>query len=77
MADFADGFQLMEFPSRAMNHDNNFQNALTLEMSLKKKFFFRSVYDTLDFAADLGGLSSAIRAIFTLILVTVNSYSSY
>ena len=60
-----------------MNYDNNFQNSLTFEMSLLKKVYFRSVYGTLDFAADLGGLSSALRAIFTLILVTVNSYSSY
>ena len=60
-----------------MNYDNNFQNAVTLEMSLMKKVYFRSVYGTLDFAADLGGLSSAIRSIFSLILLTVHSYSSY
>ena len=37
------------------------QNAVTIEMSLDQKTFYRRVYSGMDFIADLGGLFSAIR----------------
>ena len=46
-------------------------------MSLDKANYIRSVYSSLDFAADLGGLYGALSPIFGGILLVLNFWGSY
>ena len=55
----------------------NFLNAITFEMTLAKKIYWRRVYATLDLIADIGGLVSSIRPICIGVLSAFNFYSSY
>ena len=64
-------------PTRLMPWRNQFQNAITFEMNLNKKKYFRSVYSFLDFLSDLGGLFGATRPIILAILTVFNLYASY
>mmetsp|Transcript_4913 Transcript_4913/g.6517 ORF Transcript_4913/g.6517 Transcript_4913/m.6517 type:complete len:95 (-) Transcript_4913:695-979(-) len=64
-------------PNRELPYENNWHNALTLEMSLTRKDYYRRVYSGLDLAADLGGLFSAISPFFKIALDILNLYSSY
>ena len=46
-------------------------------MSLIKRVYFRSVYGALDYTSDLGGLFTALSSVITVILIIIQSYSSY
>ena len=64
-------------PTRLMPYRNQMQNAITFEMNLNKKKYFRRVYSFLDFLSDLGGLFGATRPIILAILTIFNFYASY
>ena len=64
-------------PTRLMPYRNQMQNAITFEMNLNKKKYFRRVYSFLDFLSDLGGLFGATRPIILAILTVFNFYASY
>ena len=53
------------------------QNSVTFEMNMTKKIYLRSVYSSLDFVSDIGGLFGALMPLFTAILTTFNFYASY
>ena len=53
------------------------QNSVTFEMNLTKKIYLRSVYSSLDFISDIGGLFGALMPLFTAILTIFNFYASY
>lgn len=72
MSEQIDGFFIERQPNRELLFKNRWQNALTLEMSLNKKHYFRRVYSGLDFAADMGGLFGAIAPLCKLILALLN-----
>ena len=52
-------------------------NAITFEMSLDKTNYIRSVYNSLEYASDLGGLYGAVSPIFSGVLVFINFWGSY
>ena len=62
---------------RVMNYNNDFQNAVTFELSLHKKVISRRVRSLVDFFIELGGLFSAFSAGVTCLLFFVNYMSSY
>ena len=64
-------------PNRELPYKNLFQNAVTFEMSLNQKQYFRRVYSLLDFLSDVGGLYSAVSPICMLLIVLMNFNSSY
>lgn len=64
-------------PTRLMPYRNQMQNAITFEMNLNKKKYFRRVYSFLDFLSDVGGLFGATRPIILAILTVFNFYASY
>ena len=53
-----------------------FRNSITYEMSLNRKFYFRQVYNLLDFVSDLGGLLSFSTRICVLIVIGLQSFGS-
>ena len=72
------GFYLRQQPHREIPFvARSWHNALTIELSLDKEVYSRSVYNGLDYASDLGGLFSAVYFVFRLTLDVVNLYSSY
>ena len=71
------GFYLRQQPHREIPFANTWHNALTIEVSLDKEVYSRTVYNGLDYASDLGGLFSAVYFVFRLTLDVVNLYSSY
>ena len=71
------GFFNARMANRELPYPNDFHNALTFEMNLGKKVYFRRVYSSLDFFADIGGLFAAIRVTCLAILMLTNYYSSY
>ena len=60
-----------------MPYDNSFQNAITFEMSLTNKIYWRRVYSTLDLGSDIGGLFGLISPISLSIIAVCNYFSSY
>ena len=72
MAEDELGFFIDRQPNRELFYKNRWQNALTLEMSLNKKNYFRRVYSGLDFISDMGGLFSAIAPICKILLIIFN-----
>ena len=64
-------------PTRLMPYNNTMQNAITFEMNLSKKMYFRRVYSTLDFLSDIGGLYGATMPIILTMLMAFNYYASY
>ena len=64
-------------PTRTMPYTNRMQNAITFEMNLSKKIFYRSVYSSLDFISDIGGLFGAIQPLALAVLLIFNFYASY
>ena len=53
------------------------QNAVTYEVSLTSNRYFRRVYSIMDFLSELGGLFTALGALFLLIIKGLNYYGSY
>ena len=60
-----------------MPYDNQFQNAITFEVSLDQKKYYRTVYGTLDFVAEIGGLFSALGRLCLAIIGTLNFFGSF
>ena len=60
-----------------MPYTNRMQNAITFEMNLSKKIFYRSVYSSLDFISDIGGLFGAVSPLVMGLLTIMNFYASY
>ena len=56
-----------------MQYSNNFLNAITFEISLDKRAYFRKVYNLLDIAGEMGGLSTALRY-FSILVILVSQY---
>ena len=52
-------------------------NAVTIELNLDHKVYFRVAYSLLDFLSGVGGLLGAIRPIFMGIIIVCNYYSGY
>ena len=71
------GFFNARLANRELPYPNDFLNAITFEMNLGKKVYFRRVYSSLDFFADIGGLFAACRVACLAILMLSNYYSSY
>ena len=71
------GFFLDVYPSRVLPYLNNWQNALTIEMSLDLRVYHRKVYSWGDYVSDMGGLFGALSPICMSILTIINFYSSY
>ena len=69
---FDSGFQYLQMPMRTLPYTNYMQNAVTFEMNLTKKMYYRSVYSSLDFISDIGGLFGALMPLFTAILTIFN-----
>ena len=62
------GFETIQAPSRIMPYKNQFQNAVTFEMSLSQIEYKRRVYNFLDFLSDLGGLFGTLGPFCALIV---------
>ena len=71
------GFFTQDGTMREMQYVNSFLNAITLEMSFMHRGYDRSVYSTLDFLADIGGLFAALQTPFMIIIGIVNFNSAY
>ena len=67
------GFETLQAPSRTLPYKNLFVNSITFEMSLSQIEFKRTVYSTLDFLSDLGGLFGTLGP-FCSIIVTIFMY---
>ena len=52
-------------------------NAVTFEMNLSKKMYSRTIYSTLDFISDIGGLFGAMKPLILSFLLLINFYASY
>ena len=64
-------------PMRTLPYTNYMQNSVTFEMNMTKKIYLRSVYSSLDFVSDIGGLFGALMPLFKVILMILNFYASY
>ena len=67
-----EGFELNKLASRLIN-DGVLDRVVTFEMSLKRKFYKRSVYNVIDFLADIGGLFNSFR-VLAFVMVSVFQY---
>ena len=67
----------MEMPTRSIPYDNTVLITITYEMFLSKIIFYRSVYSSLDFISDIGGLFGAVSPLVMGFLTTMNFYASY
>ena len=63
--------------TRQIPYLTNWRTALTFEMSVDRRVYFRKVYSTLDFLSDVGGIYSALAPILTFFLIIINFWSSY
>ena len=64
-------------PSRTIPYDNTMLITITYEMFLSKRIYYRSVYSSLDFNSDIGGLFGAISPLVMGFLTVMNFYASY
>lgn len=67
------GFDKFVAPSRILPYKNLMHNSITYEMSLSRVEYTRTVYSTLDFLRDIGGLFAALGPLFGVI-VTIFQY---
>ena len=72
-----DGWRYERSPNRLIPYKNNWQNDITIELTLNQEKWDRRVYSLLDFFSDLGGLYGAIAAFFAGIISIINYFSSY
>ena len=77
MKEHEKGFWTEQASSRFMEYPNDFYNAITFEMSFMHRNYYRQVYNSLDLMADLGGLFSALKLPFLVVLLALNFYNSY
>ena len=68
-----DGYMIDREPNREMPYDNRFQNAVTFEMSLSRRYFYRRIYNLLDMMSEMGGLFEMLN-IFCLGIVQILQY---
>ena len=73
VSDLVMGFDKYIAPSRILPYKNKMHNSITYEMSLSRVEYTRTVYSTLDFLRDIGGLFAALGPAFGII-VTVFQY---
>ena len=71
------GFFVETLPVRTLPYKNKFQNSITYEMSLDQKYYYRTVYSSLDFLAEIGGLFSAFSKICLIVITTLNYFGSF
>ena len=64
-------------PSRSIPYDNKMLLIVTYEMFLSKRIYYRSVYSSLDFISDIGGLFGAVSPLVMGLLTIMNFYASY
>ena len=60
-----------------MPYTNKFWTAVTFEVSLDQHYFYRTVYTSLDFLSEIGGLFSAFSRICLIIITGLNYYGSF
>ena len=72
-----DGFMNAKLPTRGLPYDNKFQNAITYEVSINQKRYFRSVYSIMDYFSQIGGLLSLFGSFCLLIITCLNYFGSY
>lgn len=56
-------FKVSDSPMRVMPYSNNFQTAVTFEISSSTLIYTRHVYSSLDWLRDIGGLYGALNGI--------------
>ena len=71
------GFFKTSQPTRAMPYPNTFQNAITYEVSLDQRFYYRQVYTSLDFLSETGGLFTALSRLCLVIITGLNYFGSF
>ena len=74
---FDAGFQLLKMPTRTIPYDNTMLTTITFEMFLSKRIYYRSVYSSLDFISDIGGLFGAVSPLVMGFLTIMNFYAGY
>ena len=77
MADYDKGFVLKKMPNREMSYKNNFQNAVTIELSLNQVVYYRRIYSFLELIADLGGLAGGLKIVCYGIITAYSYYGAY
>ena len=76
-ADQEKGFYSEAKPSRAMPYKNQFQNAITYEVSRTEMTYFRSVYGIMSLLSEMGGLMFFLMQACLLCLTAFYCFSSY
>lgn len=71
------GFEIERSFSREMPYPNNFQNAITYELSITQRHNLRQVYSLFDFLADIGGFFSTIGALCVAMVSVFQYYGPY
>ena len=64
-------------PTRNLPYSNKFQNAITYEVSLEQRFYYRKVYTSLDFLSEIGGIFSALSRICLVLITGLNYFGSF
>ena len=70
--DIEEGFFSETSAKRDMPYNQPFQNAITYEMTLTEVQYTRTVYNTLEFISEMGGLFSAFSRFCLLIIAGLN-----
>ena len=70
------GFYAQREAGRVIPYLNDWQTAITIEMSMNRHDYFRKVYNILDFISDVGGLYGAVSPICIIFLIIFNFWSS-
>ena len=71
------GFYISKKPSRSIPYENRFWTTITFEVSLDQHFYLRTVYSSLDFLSEIGGLFTAFSSICKIIIGALNHYGSF
>ena len=71
------GFDRFVAPSRILPYKNKMHNSITYEMSLSRVEYTRTVYGSLDFLRDIGGLFAALGPFFGIIVTIFQYRGSY
>ena len=71
------GYEILKHPSRELPYKNKFWNAITFEVSLDQRKYFRRVYALADLLSDLGGLSGALSPLCYAVVLSCQYRGSY
>ena len=77
VVDLVMGFDKFIAPSRMLPYKNLMHNSITYEMSLSRVEYTRTVYSTLDFLRDIGGLFGALGPLFGIVVTIFQYRGSY